>query len=120
MKTIIAGSRDIINYNLVLHAIEEAKKFANIIPTKIISGCARGVDELGIWYAEDNNLPIEYYRVTPKEWQTIGKGAGPLRNRKMAENAEALIAIWDGKSPGTKNMINTAKELGLKTYVYIV
>jgi len=38
----------------------------------------------------------------------------------MAENAEALIALWDGKSKGTHNMINTAKELNLKVFVYYV
>jgi hypothetical protein len=37
----------------------------------------------------------------------------------MAKYADALIAVWDGKSRGTKNMIDEAKKLGLKVYVKI-
>lgn len=35
----------------------------------------------------------------------------------MAANAQALIAFWDGKSKGTKNMIEEAKKVGLLTAV---
>ena len=38
----------------------------------------------------------------------------------MAENADALLAIWDGESRGTKHMIDTAREKGLEVYVYMV
>ena len=31
----------------------------------------------------------------------------------MANYANALIAFWDGKSRGTKNMIDLSKQLGL-------
>lgn len=117
MRTIIAGSRDITNYIALLDAVENAKNYSKINPTTIISGAARGVDELAIWYAEDNNLPCELF---PAEWKVFGKGAGMIRNRKMAENAEALIALWDGSSRGTENMINVAKELKLKVYVQII
>jgi hypothetical protein len=55
--------------------------------------------------------------VFPADWKTHGKAAGPIRNRQMAKNAEALIALWDGNSRGTKNMIETATKLGLKVYV---
>ena len=36
----------------------------------------------------------------------------------MAQNSEALLAIWDGKSPGTKHMIEVANEMKLDVYVY--
>ncbi|MFD1444284.1 hypothetical protein [Thermoactinomyces vulgaris] len=52
----------------------------------------------------------------PAEWKKYGKKAGPLRNAKMAENADALVAFWDGKSRGTKDMIETAKRRGLRIY----
>ena len=41
-----------------------------------------------------------------------------MRNRQMAENADALIAYWDGESRGTKNMIEEAKKRGLKIPIY--
>ena len=60
------------------------------------------------------NLPLQIYRA---DWETHGRAAGPIRNRKMAENASALIALWDGASRGTKNMIETAQKKGLLVYV---
>jgi hypothetical protein len=43
----------------------------------------------------------------------LGRKAGPLRNQEMAEEADALIAIWDGQSAGTRSMIEEAHKLGL-------
>lgn len=47
-----------------------------------------------------------------------GAKTGHIRNAEMADNADALIAYWDGESRGTKNMIETAKTKGLKVYVH--
>ena len=110
MKTIIAGSRDFHDYNTLLSAIAESG--FNI--TEVISGMAPGVDQLGIRYAKENNLPLHEYWA---EWNFYGKSAGPIRNRLMADNADALIALWDGQSKGTKNMIETATKKGLLIYV---
>lgn len=113
MKTIIAGCRTIHDYQLVLDAIEEA----NINITTVVSGGAKGVDALGERYADEMNLALHVY---PADWNQHGRSAGPIRNAKMADNAEALIAIWDGKSRGTKNMIETATKRKLLVYVKYV
>lgn len=113
MRTIIAGGRDITDYKLV----QKAVKNSGFNITIVISGAQRGVDALGERYAEDNHLPCERY---PADWKKFDKSAGPIRNRQMAENADALIAVWDGNSKGTKNMIETAEKFGLKVYVEIV
>ena len=110
MKTIIAGGRDIHDYQLVLDAIKESQFGISTV----VSGGAKGVDALGERYAESMNLALNVFEA---DWATHGRAAGPIRNRKMAENAEALIAVWDGKSRGTKNMIETARKLGLMVYV---
>jgi predicted Rossmann fold nucleotide-binding protein DprA/Smf involved in DNA uptake len=55
----------------------------------------------------------------PADWNKHGRGAGMIRNRLMAHNADALIAVWDGVSSGTDNMISLAKVRGLKVFVYI-
>lgn len=114
MRTIIAGSRDITDYNVVLKAIETSK----FSITTVICGEARGVDVLGKRYAMENNIPIESYPVTKHEWQIHGNSAGYLRNEKMAKVADALIAVWDGKSNGTRHMINLARKYKLKVFVY--
>ena len=110
-KTIIAGGRDFMDYNLLkekTNKILQEKKVTHKIV--IISGCARGADTLGLRYASENAFDVEEY---PAEWDKYGKKAGYVRNVKMAENADALIAFWDGKSKGTKHMIDIAAERNL-------
>lgn len=111
MRVIIAGSRDIIEYSLVYKAILDS----GFTVTEVISGCASGVDSLGERYADSNQIPIRYF---PADWRKYGKAAGPLRNQKMAEYADALIAIRKDMSRGTTDMINRARRLGLKIYVF--
>lgn len=113
MKVVIAGSRDIVDQYVVNEAINES----DIKISEIVSGCARGVDTLGEIYARDNNIQIVKF---PANWKRYGKAAGPMRNSDMAEYADVLIAIWDGKSRGTQNMINEMKKRGKAYYVYIV
>ena len=114
-KVIIAGSRGFSNYRL-LH--EECNKFLrdkrkthNII---IVSGNARGADLLGERYAKDEDFALEIY---PANWKKFGKSAGFRRNEQMAEIADALIAFWDGKSHGTKHMIEIMNEKNLEVKV---
>lgn len=111
MKTIIAGSRDISNYAFIEEAIVESGFEVSLV----LSGCARGVDQLAEKWAEKNNVPIHKF---PPDWKKYKRGAGPVRNRQMAEFAEACIVLWDGKSPGTKNMISLATKYGLSLFVF--
>ena len=110
MKTIIAGSRNIHNYQLLLWAIKRCSW--NI--TEVISGGAAGADKLGERYAVENNIPLT---VIKAEWDKLGKKAGYIRNEKMSEMADALIALWDEKSLGTKHMINIATRKKLKMFI---
>lgn len=115
MKTIIAGSRSISSYALVHRAIE-ASGIADQI-TEVFSGHAAGVDITGEKWANSKGIPV---RVFPADWSTYGRGAGPMRNVEMAMAANALIAIWDGRSTGTKHMIKVATEMGLRVFVWDV
>lgn len=110
MKVIIAGSRNITDCRLVSVAVRQA----GFLITEIISGGARGIDTFGEEYANEMSIPVK--RFIP-DWAKYGKSAGILRNVEMAEYAEALIAIWDRKSRGTKHMIETATKKGLKIFV---
>lgn len=106
-KVIIAGSRGFSNYKLLREKcneyLREKRKEYNII---IISGGARGADTLGEKYAQDEGFSLEVF---PANWNKFGKSAGFRRNEQMAEVADALIAFWDGKSHGTKHMIEIMK-----------
>jgi len=111
VRVIIAGSRTCTDFKLV----ESAIAASGFVITRIISGGAKGVDQAGEQWARQKDIPIE--RFDP-DWKRFGRGAGPMRNRKMAQNADALIAIWDGKSKGTQNIIDLAKHQGLEVFVY--
>lgn len=107
MKVIIAGPRykDPINkipfdnYPLVVEAVEKS----GFEITEEVCGMAIGVDCLGEQWAIANSVPV---KEMPANWNKHGRAAGPIRNREMAEYADAAIIVWDGKSRGTRNMIN--------------
>lgn len=114
-RVIIAGTRDFSDYQFLRQKcdaiLSSKRQDSNIV---IISGTARGADRLGEQYARERGYKIERY---PADWDNDGHAAGPIRNARMADNADALIAFWDGRSRGTKNMIETAKVKGLAVRV---
>ena len=132
MKLIIAGSRSITDYETVRQAVILSgfwSKYGHNI--EVVSGCANGVDKLGELFAENNglvihrfpadwdNITVEYARVkTNKLGKEYNAAAGAMRNIKMGNFADGLLAIWDGKSRGTKQMIEYAKSKGLEIYVH--
>jgi hypothetical protein len=110
MRVIIAGSRSITDYAKVCDAVQRSR-----FPiSRVLSGMARGVDTLAIRYAAEKGLPLDPF---PAQWSKWGRCAGYRRNVQMARNADALIAIWDGMSPGTRHMIEVAKASGLRVFV---
>lgn len=113
MKTIIAGSRTINDYEKIKRVIELVVGEGLPI-TEVVCGGARGVDQLGAFWAKTKNIPVMNY---PADWTRNGRQAGILRNIKMAKNAEALLAIWDGDSKGTEHMIREARRRGLTVVV---
>ena len=113
-KVIVARCRDFADYELLKEKCDfylQNKKPEIIV---IVSGHASGADTLGERYAQERGYETEVY---PADWKTNGRAAGPIRNAQMAAVADALIAFWDGKSRGTKNMIDTATKRGLQVAV---
>lgn len=118
-ELIIAGSRDITNYEVVKNAVED--HFSTDDVDTVISGNARGADGLGEKWAEYHDINVDTYPVTDDDWEELGKKAGPMRNREMAEVGDALIAVWDGESPGTRSMIEKAYDEGITdVFVHLV
>jgi YspA, cpYpsA-related SLOG family len=102
MKTIIAGMRDFDDYRPVMRAIKKAA-LIGITIDELVCGMAPGVDTTGYFFAKMARIPIKEF---PADWDGKGNAAGPIRNQQMAEYADALIAVWDGNSKGTRDMIN--------------
>ena len=134
MKLIIAGSRSITDYETVRQAVILSgfwSKYGHNI--EVVSGCANGVDKLGELFAENNGLVIHRF---PADWNNIdvtgvrvktnaygnkyNAAAGAIRNMQMGDFADGLLAIWDGKSRGTKQMIDYSQTRNLEVYVHVV
>ena len=114
-KVIIAGNRDFTNYAQLCAFADQVLSVAEGV--EIVSGGARGEDALGERYARERGYAL---KVFPAEWDKWGRAAGPIRNAQMADYADALIAFWDGKSSGTRDMIRKAKDKGLYVQVWII
>ena len=138
MRVIIAGGRDFANHepkNTTPEALDEVRKlnirdyrFAetkihealagyDYFTIEIISGQAKGADYVGEVFAGQHDITLKKF---PADWSLYGRSAGVIRNERMAEHAAPggmLIAFWDGKSKGTKNMIDNAERYGLKVKV---
>lgn len=113
MRVIIAGSRSFHS----MPELEEAMILSNFKASTVVCGEARGADLLGKQWAIDRNIPVHSY---PANWELQGKGAGFKRNEVMANNADALVAFWDGQSSGTKHMIDLAKRKKLEVYIHLI
>lgn len=115
-RVIVAGSRNITSKDLIFKKLDYllAEKIKAGEAIQIISGGACGVDKIGEEYAAARGFSCKRF---PADWETFGKRAGYLRNCQMANNADALIAFWDGKSPGTRHMIQIATSRQLQTRI---
>lgn len=100
MRVAVIGSR-----GLSVDISEYIPKETN----EIISGGAKGIDSLAECYADKNNIPKLIIR---PEHQTFGMFAMRKRNRLIVECADMVLAIWDGKSRGTKYTIDYALRIG--------
>ncbi len=112
MILLISGPRSLeIEPEIIGELIEENK----IKPTKIITGGAKGIDRCAEEYAK--NAGIEYEALRPLQrarWAPIAN------NKRLAEAGDVLLAITDGVSSGTANMIEVMKKKGKRTIVYIL
>lgn len=116
LKLIIAGSRDhIIATHVVDYYISDLK-IRNLIK-EVVCGGAAGVDTSGEKWAKSEGVPVKYFNA---DWDTHGKAAGPIRNREMAKYANALLLLWDGESPGSKNMKKEAEKENLLFFEVIL
>lgn len=119
MRLIIAGSRTITDpahlHAALLSLPSEIQR--NMPPTSVVCGEAPGVDQLGKQWAVRNGVAVHS---CPADWANLGNAAGAIRNEFMAQRADALVALWDGWSTGTPDMIARARAHGLPVYVHNV
>ena len=113
MRLLVCGSREYENWTRIDFELSNLLRK----PTVIIHGAAPGVDTLaGIW-ARRNNILEEVY---PADWETYGKAAGPIRNKKMLDEGkpDVVMGFLSKDSKGTKNMIEQAKKAGVPCIIH--
>lgn len=114
-KLIVAGGRDFNDSELLAKCLCELSD--GIYADKaisIVSGMAKGADSLGYLFAIQRNV-VKYQ--FPADWNQYGKSAGMICNKQMGDFADGLLAFWDGKSRGTKQMIEYMRSLGKPVHI---
>lgn len=114
IKVIVAGSRGFDDYKRLKIELDLVLRRYKPEEIEIVSGTARGADRLGERYAAERGCSV---KAMPADWDRFGKSAGYRRNADMAKYADACVVFWDGKSPGTKHMIDLATKEQLKLRV---
>jgi len=121
VKLIIAGSRIFDESVIVVDICVKAMLGHRIIDnpnayiTEVVSGTAWGADTAGERWADWRGIPVKQFRPDWKKWKTM---AGIVRNREMADYADGAIVIWDGKSRGSKNMIEEMQKRQKPVFVF--
>lgn len=114
MKIIVAGSREFSDYEYVKKMLRRHLGYDPLAARTIISGTARGADRLGERFALEHNLELIKM---PAEWDKHGRSAGYIRNTEMAAIADECYVFWDGKSRGSKHMIDIALDKGIPVHI---
>jgi predicted Rossmann fold nucleotide-binding protein DprA/Smf involved in DNA uptake len=109
MKLAIIGSRNL-----------NVENIGDYIPsgvTEIVSGGAKGIDTLAAQYARGKGIVLTEFL---PDYARYGKGAPIVRNKQIAEYADAVLAFWDGKSKGTADSIRRFRKLGKPIKVVLI
>lgn len=109
----VAGGRDFDNWQLLV--LKLGALTANLHPIKIVEGGATGADQMAGRWADQMGYK---HKTIEAEWElyaTAGQKnpAGMIRNRELCAMADVAIFFWDGRSPGTENSIELAKQKGI-------
>ena len=114
MKIAIIGSREQGNINFA----QELEKHININNgDTIVSGGAKGIDSIAAQYATTHGLSLIEIR---PDYARYGRGATFIRNREIVDNADMVVAFWNGTSKGTKYTIDYANKKGVTTLIITI
>ena len=109
MRVAVIGSRGLRIGNLGDYLPEET--------TEIVSGGAKGIDACARDYAQRHGLKLTEYL---PEYGRYGRGAPLKRNITIIENADLVLAFWDGSSHGTKYVIDNCEKRNIPVEVHML
>ncbi len=108
MKLAIVGSRSIEKFDISDNITCDV--------TEIITGGANGIDDIAKHFAIDNDIPLKQFL---PEYDKYRRNAPLVRNSMIVEYADKILIIWDGKSKGTKFVVNECIKKG-KNYELVI
>lgn len=108
MKVAVIGSRGL--------RVDDLGKYLPEGVTEIVSGGARGVDTSAREYAQAHGLKLTEYL---PDYERYGRAAPLKRNLTIIENADLVLAFWDGKSPGTRFVIGSCEKKNIPVEVHL-
>ena len=117
MKYIVAGGRKFLDSAWLFEVLDIFLRIHGL--RTVISGKAKtGADKFAIDWAKEFDYCVDLIEM-PADWKAYGRAnAGRIRNQQMAQAADGLIAFWDGRSRGTRDMIEKAVRCNLEVHIY--
>ena len=115
-KLVIAGSRTLNPCRSFIMGC--FNQFGLSWVDEVFTGCAYGVDKcVRESFTGDEKRKVKVFSA---DWLTYGNAAGPIRNKQMAQEGDALLLIWNGDSKGSKNMKETMLNFGKPVFEIII
>lgn len=109
MRVLVCGGRDFEDYQFAQEKLDKLHRSIDI--THVISGHAKGADQLGEMWAEENCTPFTCY---PANWDKHRKAAGPIRNQQMLDEGKPDVVLAFPGGRGTADMVKRAKKAGVR------
>ena len=109
MKIAVIGSRGLV--------INDLGKYLPANVTEIVSGGAKGIDTCAREYALSNGMKLTEFL---PEYNKYGRGAPLKRNLLIIDYADEVLAFWDGRSSGTKYVIEQCRKRNKKVSIFYI
>lgn len=116
MKIAVVGSRDFKDKEFVCQIISERFIMCCDYRATLVSGGARGVDSIAEEFANAHLIKTIIFK---PDWDKYGKSAGFIRNKLIIDEADMVLAFWNGSSKGTKHSIDLAIKAGKPLNIYV-
>lgn len=115
-RVLVCGTREGFTRETVWNCLDRVVKITGAEPAAIIVGDCRGPDLFAKEWAQLRSIPCDEFVA---DWKQHGLAAGPRRNAIMLRESkpDAVLAFWDGKSPGTIDMITRAVRAGVSVRI---
>ena len=114
MKIAIVGGREFKDYDLMRQVFLDLVQLVDSHSYQIVSGGARGADTLAKKLAEEFNLGFIEFKPITSEINLYGFGrAAYMRNQRIVDEADCLLAFPDPNSRGTWDSVRKAQKRGI-------